>query len=56
MEEGSSEGVDGFSDDVCSLGVDEFEEVVADLEEFEVSVEECDVVVGEGKECGEGDA
>ncbi len=56
LEEGGSEGVDGFSDDVCSLGIDEFEEVVADLEEFEVSVEECDVVVGEGKECGEGDA
>ena len=48
LKKGGGECVNGFSDDVCSLGVDESEEVVADLEEFEVSVEECDVVMGVG--------
>ena len=56
LEERGGEGMDCFSDDIGSLGVDEFEEVVADLEEFEVFVEECDVVVGEGEEGGKGDA
>jgi len=56
LKELGREGVDGTSDDIVLVDAQDVQEVFVYLHKMEVLVEESDIIMGEIKDRGEGDA